>query len=195
MKAFVRSVIFVAAASGITLASAAGDDLVNCRFKNGNTIAPKICDKLRELDERDRAIKARQEADLQAMRERDKARQEQERAKADERARVDAERMAEKLAKQDALDRKWRAEQEEADRRERADQRRIAAETKSRKDACGDDYGTPKIGMTIDRAQQCVGKFKLVSQLNRPDGVVSTYRTGSTVIHVMGGRIVAWDRF
>jgi hypothetical protein len=87
------------------------------------------------------------------------------------------------------------AEEKEYERQEQIKEQKIAAQIKARKVACGDDYGTPRIGMSLERAQQCVGKFTLVSQLNKADGIVSTYEAGSMYLHVMDKKIVAWGRY
>lgn len=94
-----------------------------------------------------------------------------------------------------AAEKAEREKQEAADERaERAEQKRQAAAVADMKARCGGDYKSPSIGMRIERAQECVAPVKLVSQINRADGVVSTYRSGSLTLHVMSGRVMAWDR-
>lgn len=80
------------------------------------------------------------------------------------------------------------------DAREKLQQNKISAEKKNKQLACGADYGVLRIGMTIGRANECYGAFKLKNQINRADGIISTYWRGGTYIHVMGGRIVSWGQ-
>lgn len=85
------------------------------------------------------------------------------------------------------------ARQEAADRAERKAEAQARSKTVAeRKAACGADYLTPRIGMPIDRALQCVGAFRLQGQINRADGVLSTYLGARRYLHVMDGRVVAW---
>jgi len=90
---------------------------------------------------------------------------------------------------------KRQAESDAEDRAYEAETQRRAKADSQRKATCGSDYLNPSIGMAISRAMQCVGTFKVVSQLNRTDGVVTTYRGTRTILHVMDGRVVAWNRF
>lgn len=81
------------------------------------------------------------------------------------------------------------------EKQERAAKARQSAKTSELKQKCGNDYKNPAIGMRIERLQECVSPVKLYSQINRADGVVSTYRSGSLIAHVMSGRVIAWDRY
>lgn len=89
---------------------------------------------------------------------------------------------------------KYEAEAADDERRERIAAKKQAQMIEEKKALCGDDYGQARIGMTLVRAQQCVGKFKLRSEVNRADGILSTYVSDSTYIYVMNGRIVSWSR-
>ena len=82
------------------------------------------------------------------------------------------------------------AEQAADDARYRAAAKREAA----LKAKCGDDYLTPKIGMTMVRLNECSPALKLNSQINRTDGVISVYTGRGLMVHVLGGRVVAWTR-
>lgn len=75
-----------------------------------------------------------------------------------------------------------------------ADKRTSQAE-KTKKIQCGGDYKVPRIGMTIERAQQCVSPMRVTAQVQRADGVLTTYAGGDAYFHVMDGRILAWGRF
>lgn len=86
------------------------------------------------------------------------------------------------------------AQQEAIERAEAGRVKRATAVTSAQKQQCGDDYKTPRIGMTIDRVKECVTSVKLTAQINRADGIVSTYQGGGAYFHVMDGRVVSWGR-
>lgn len=67
-----------------------------------------------------------------------------------------------------------------------------AIETK-KKLTCGDSYHKIRVGMEFATVKQCYGDFRLVSEINRADGIVSIYiaRTG-TRVYVMNGKVTAW---
>ncbi len=48
--------------------------------------------------------------------------------------------------------------------------------------------------MSVDRVKECVTPVKMTSQINRADGIVSTYQGGGAYFHVMEGRVIAWGR-
>lgn len=78
-------------------------------------------------------------------------------------------------------------------RQREKEQQQEATEQAALKKKCGGDYHKPRVGMTLTRARQCVGELYLVSQMNRKDGVISTYRGSGGYIYVMGGKIVMWQ--
>ncbi len=80
-------------------------------------------------------------------------------------------------------------------REERAAQNAAAKREQEAKARCGDDYRQPKIGMSIARAQECVGKFRMTNQINRADGVISTYQGSGMYLHVMDNRVVSWGKY
>lgn len=166
-------------------------DLINCRFGNGIAVPEDECLVMRRFQAtedakaaqdkafRDR-INAQYEADLAA--ERTKREQDQE-ANAAARARQDAAQLADQ--------RKW---QTKADADEKAYALGEAKATAAAKAKCGADYKAPRIGMPITRAQECVTSMRVTAQLNRADGVVTTYQGGGAYFHVMNGLIVSWGR-
>ena len=87
------------------------------------------------------------------------------------------------------------AEQEAIEKQEADAARRSATAVAAGKAKCGDDYKSPKIGMSIDRVRACVTQVKLKGQLNRADGVVSTFEGGNAYFHVMEGRIISWGKY
>lgn len=87
------------------------------------------------------------------------------------------------------------SEMEAIEKQEAAAARRTAIAVAAGRAKCGDDYKNPKIGMSIDRVRACVTQVKLKGQLNRADGVVSTFVGGNAYFHVMEGRIISWGKY
>lgn len=116
------------------------------------------------------------------------ARREQERKEADEQflAKYRAEKAAEEAARE--------KQEAEWDRMDREAEKKREAKIAATKARCGTDYKNPTIGMRIERVKDCVAPVKLVSQINRADGVVSTFQDGSLWVNVMEGRVVAWGK-
>ncbi len=183
--------LLCAAASAVTVsADAKGEDLVNCTFSNGVPMTQKVCVHMRKIAERD----ARQEEERQAAVERDHeqraAVQAQESAAADQAAIRRAQEQAAIQAHTEALQREEVARQKTNAKVAKAKAEREA----DRKAACGGDYKNPRIGMAIERAQECVGALKLRAQVNQADGVVSTYEGSGMVARVIDGKVVGWAR-
>jgi hypothetical protein len=133
-------------------------------------------------------FKAEQAAQFQReMEERKQAEAEEERKKQEEKL----ERIRSENAKRKAED---EAEMAAAEKRDRAAQKTRDAAIADRKARCGSDYKTPRIGMTIERVQECVGAVTLSSQVNRSDGIVSIYTYGTLWLNVMDGRVIAWGK-
>lgn len=132
---------------------------------------------------------------LVAEQERMKEQEELQRKVKEQREKEASDRQAKWQDEQNAREEAYRKERVREDREENVRQKRAADVVQERKKLCGDDYLTPKIGMSIERAQKCVGNFRLTSQLNRADGVVSTYSAVRTYLHVIDGRIVSWGRY
>ena len=122
---------------------------------------------------------------------------------------IAADRAAEQKAKQEAQE-KQQAERAAADARRAEESRAYWAKERANKEAeakaeavataalkakCGADYKKPKIGMPIGRVQECVVPVKMTGQLNRADGVVSTYEGGDAYFHVMEGRVISWGEY
>jgi hypothetical protein len=66
--------------------------------------------------------------------------------------------------------------------------------------ACGADYDRVQsfqvVGMSWPRVKQCAGgTFEVVSQLNRADGVLTTYRQNGIYIYELKGVVVGIERF
>ena len=83
--------------------------------------------------------------------------------------------------------------QRQRDAETAAEERREAQAVAALKARCGADYKAPRVGMSVERVEQCVTRLKMAGQLNRADGVVTTYRAPSgAFFHVMDGKVVAW---
>lgn len=191
MKTLASAVLF---GLTVTAAISADYDLDRCVFTNGAALHPKACESLRK---REREISAANERgaamDAQLKIEREKHKAEHvaiyERQKLESQER-EQKRLAAIEERQLAIDSERRK-----DERQYALQAKAASErTAKQKSICGEDYRSPRVGMTLARAKECVAEFKLKGQINRADGVVSTYRAGDLYAHVMDGKIVSWGR-
>ena len=137
--------------------------------------------KLSETDsEMDSARKLKSEIEL--------AKAEAQKAEDQKQEREEQERIAAHAAEQERINKEMEAERVASEKAQAAFSAKLAA----RKKECGADFETPRIGMTLERAKHCVGSLKLKGQINRPDGVVSTYWAGNIYVHVMSGKIVSW---
>lgn len=169
---------------------AGATDLANCVYSNGVKIPADECAAFNAAEDRKKAFAAKAEASrvenarVESQREADRA-AEQARLKSEYAARKQADELA--LAK-----RQQEFEREQAV--QTANDRRAEARRTQVKQMCGADYMTPSIGMSIGRAKECLGRMKLTGQINRKDGVVSTYVGATGYLHVMDGRVVAWGR-
>lgn len=101
-------------------------------------------------------------------------------------------RTAERRAADDAARTETAAIERAADQAQQRAESQHQARLKRLQTECGAEFQQPRVGMTLDRARQCVGDLALVSQLNRADGVASVYRAGPLFVTVLQGRVVAW---
>lgn len=177
-------------------APAAPPDLHACRYSNGISIEADVCQVLRRRAAEDSARQEAQAAALERLTRENEAEQAaRQQRQADNLAAAQAAREAE-AARQRAALQQVRARMDAEDK---ADARREAQQAATRtaaKASCGTDYLAPRIGMSIERARQCVSpSLQVTGQINRQDGVVTTYRTsGGATFHTMNGVIVAWTR-
>lgn len=144
----------------------------------------RLNEKMSTANKRIRLIEeARRIAEQEQLEEQRKLRAQREKEEADRQAKLQEEQ------------KQYELEREREERAEQRQQAKLKADRVLKMKQCGDDYGKPRIGMSLARVKECVGNFKLVSEINRADGVVSTYRSSGMYIHVMGGRISAWERY
>lgn len=169
-------------------------DLQTCMFSNGLPMHPKSCESLKKRDSQNiekakisnerqaanRVVQDEQRAQAEAKQQ--EVQREREAKQAEWRAEKDAEHAMGLKAQQEQI--QW----------EKATAKAASERTAKQKTICGEDYRSPRVGMTLIRAKECVAEFKLKGQLNRADGVVSTYMAGQTYLHVMDGKIVSWGR-
>lgn len=194
MQRTAQSTLFILLCLLAGTASAQGPDLDRCIYPStGIPMDPRVCESLRANQlkrEQDEAEKARVRAAEDAQRAELAATQEASaNAARDKRQAADA---AKYKIESDARAAAWQAQRD----REDAEEARLAAARTTRMKECGTDFGRPRVGMTITRAQRCVGDFKLQGELDAPGGgVVQTYVAGHTVLHVAGGTIKAWNRY
>lgn len=194
-----KKLVLVLSLSFSTIALASGEDIENCRWKDGREMDPRDCATFRWVAEKEKASNNAQKNmaaqeheryELQKL-ERESALEQERRAVLDNNKRLEQEWLAEKKANEAENKR----EMDAYDRKERAAQKASAAREQVIKDRCGADYKKPRIGMTVARAQDCVAKFRLTAELNRADGIVSTYQAGSIYLNVMDGHIVSWGKY
>lgn len=108
---------------------------------------------------------------------------------------LEAQRYKKRLAEQGKLEQKQRQEMAE---KAAARDAEIKAATDLKKAACGSDYHQLRIGMTLQRVEECIGKFSLYSEVHKAEGLMQRYRWCSsysyncTFFDLMDGKIIAW---
>lgn len=186
------------AATALLLSAAASayaqNDLVNCTWSDGRPMEAKLCAHLADVEQKQAAKKAAQAEAAARNAAADAARQ-ADQAAADAARQADFERLAaERRAADSAAVAQTNAIARAADQAQQRAERQYEARMKQLQAECGADFQTPRVGMTLARARQCVGTLRLVSQVNRVDGVASVYRVGPLLLTVLQDRIVAWAR-
>lgn len=190
----VRALAFVIATALPFCAVSGEEPLANCTYKTGVRMPPDECVLFQKAEaERERRA-AQQAAQLEENRrieaEYNRAR-EAEQARQLEAHKLRQQQEADEIAqRQAAYERQRQQEAREETARERARSNEVA----SRKKVCGDDYMQPSIGMTVERARQCLGAIQVTGQINRVDGVVTSYTGKGIYLHVMKGQVIAWGR-
>lgn len=183
---------------GIAIAQTNYNDTVNCRWKDGRDMNARDCEFFRKLKASDEAEEAAHQARSQArLAKQREEREAQEQAKA-ERIAADKKEREERheLEKQKnkTLAQQWAQEDARIEREERQQQIKQQAVQADLKKRCGNDYRRPAIGLTIDRFNLCVAAIKSTGQINRADGVITTFQGSGYIVHGMDGRVVAWTR-
>jgi hypothetical protein len=186
--------VFLFSALLIGQAFAMDEDLKNCRYKTGIKIPADECEVFQRMERKkdEAAERARTQAEQSRAESAAWQKERDDKAAQDKVAYQARQRQEEsELAERK---RAYQAERDADDRSNELADRKAQARAATLKSACGADYLTPKIGMPIDRALQCTGKYRITAQLNRADGVITTYSGPSGYIHAMSGRVVSWGR-
>ena len=178
-----KTLMILAVALISSSAWASGEDLGNCLTRDGVRIEQNVCEILRKEKSVEDAHQKRQAEYL------DQSRHQQ------------AERDAEKAKKQaivDAEDRKRVAElaRQEAENKRYRDQvaRDEAKEESAKKRKCGKDFMALRVGMALDRFEECHEALSHVTDTVSKDGKVETYRSTFYLINAKDGRIVSYTK-
>lgn len=167
--------------------------LRDCRFDNGVEVPADECAAMRKAFAAEQATAKARAAQLADINARLEAQQRLEaQAKASAASEAAAAREAQRSKDVEAM----RQVQARMDEDDRAVLRQEAAAVVKAKAVCGGDYKNPSIGMTVERLRQCVSNsLKIAGQVNRADGIVTTYTTSSgAFFHMMNGKVIAWGR-
>ena len=181
--------------SGTLLAQTGSNDIVNCKWRDGREMDQENCDFFRRIKATDEAEGAAHEARLKAML--DKQREERDSVeKASKEFQISE---LKRIQERDVVDRQKRAankavEDDRFAREEQKQQAKQAAIQSSLKSQCGDAYRRPSIGLSVEKFKLCVAPIREVGQLNRADGVVTTFQGSGYIVHAMSGRVIAWNR-
>lgn len=169
-------------------------DLQTCMFNTGSPMHPKSCESLKKRDAQNAEEAKRYNERLAANRLVQDGQRAQAEARQQEAQRERAAKQAEWRIQKDEQHAMGLKAQQEQIQWEKATAKAASDRTAKQKSTCGEDYRSPRVGMTLTRAKKCVADFKLKGQINRADGVVSTYMAGQTYLHVMDDKIVSWGR-
>lgn len=91
------------------------------------------------------------------------------------------------------LEREYKEEQAVLNKRQQESFQEDAREEAAQKRKCGKDYMTLRIGMKIERLEECYGAIYLTETTSK-SGVTETYRTTFDLVQVKDGRVVSYTR-
>lgn len=91
------------------------------------------------------------------------------------------------------LEREYKEEQAVLNKRQQESFQEDAREESAQKRKCGKDYMTLRIGMKIQRVEECLGAV-YVTETTSKSGVTETYRTTFDLVQVKDGRVVSYTR-
>lgn len=196
-RAFFAILLWLAFSSA---AQAAPNDLERCIFgATGIQMDPVVCESLRRDEARE---SARREANRKLREEsiqREKEREQEQATLQVNRAKAAEAAYAAEEARRKAAMAQQAKEVEAMERSAAAAQAKAAAgrakATAEKKALCGDDVGKVAVGMSIARVSQCYGPVVKRGELNSPRGVVSTFHSGRTIMHVIDGKVVSWSSY
>lgn len=185
--------ISIAAALALTFTAQAQNgpnynDTVNCKWRDGRDMSQSDCEFFRKRKAEDEAEQARYLQYEQERRQQWQQEQEALQRKAEERKARDAELAAAAKRKID---------QDLAEQRKAVEERRLQEEKEevARKKKCGKDFNALRIGLSIDRYEECSwGGLVYLTETVTGSGVVEIYRSPFYIIHARDGRIVSFTR-
>jgi hypothetical protein len=179
-----------------TPALAVQPDLAACRWPNTGLVIPAVeCQAMREYQAKQVKEQAEREARSRAAAEEDAQRRAAEaQQRAEQQARYRAEYEA-RRAREDQRAAEYRSATEKEDARYAAQQAAQAKAAAAVRRQCGADHGVVRVGMPFARVKQCAGPFRVTAEVNRRDGVLTTYQGQGKYVHVMEGQVVGWGQF
>jgi len=180
------AVIFLLAGFSLSCL-ASGNDLINCRWKDGRSMSARDC-------ESERRYYGRIAAEEEAHKNRTEDRLARQRLAQEERRASAAEKQAKIDAENKIRAAQYEKEQEEAKKeREKWEQEEAQAEARKKKQ-CGRDFNAIRIGMTLDRFEACTDGLAFETETTAKGGVIETYHSTFYWIHAQNGRIIAYTR-
>jgi len=178
---------------------AKGEDLESCLYSDGSYMEQRICDIYRKEKSQDDA-KKQQLADWHSGANLETCHwntgtvieqnycesMKKEKAEKDAKKQEEDERAAQ-------LKREYDLEKAEANKRHEAFRREQEREEADQKRNCGKDYMTLRIGMKIERLEECYGAIYLTETTSK-SGVTKTYRTMFDMVDVKNGKVVSYTK-
>lgn len=67
-------------------------------------------------------------------------------------------------------------------------------EDAAKKSKCGKDFMALRVGMTLDRFEECHEALSYVTETTDKNGLIETYRSTFYIIHFAKGRVVSYTR-
>lgn len=170
----------------------ADEDLENCIWRDGHKISEKNCNEFRQEVKREGLKPTKQMLEERATA--DKERQDNwiVRQKAEQERKIQDEEHKKKT------EREWRENnaREEAETVHYREQlaRDEARDEAAKKLKCGKDFGQLRVGMTLERIDQCYEEPAYITDTVGKGGVVETYRGTFYFIYVQNGRVIGYTR-
>ncbi len=178
---------FVAVAMACFCVAANANDIENCRWKDGRAMSAKDCDLFRKL-------KAEDDAKAAAYRQREAARLDVERHRVEQRKNDAAANVAKESDRAAQLRREHDEEKAQNAKLRDVAMKAQADEREARRRKCGKDFEALRIGMTLDRYEECTEAVDHVTQTVSQSGVTEVYRSTFYLIQARDGRIVSFTR-
>lgn len=188
-KILVVMVVSLAAASAQARVE---EDLINCIRMNGTSMDAETCRLYRKADPR---VYKRQlweaSPEGQAVKKAEEDRIAREKA---ERAAKAEEERKKNLAAAQEWKRRDDAEQAKIRRNWKETEEKYESAMRKQEKACGRDYQNPRIGMSYERAEQCLGVLSFHGEILAERGPTDVYKSQWYIVHFRGGKLVAAAR-